>query len=88
MNQITTKERITRNNSITDSKAIMLLKDLIRPALSLIASFRVPYQVIIEQPCCLLPDKPVIYVVNHSCFADTPIMGRIAPPGCTLFSTV
>lgn len=47
--------------------------------LSLIAGFRVPYQVIIEQPCRLLPDKPVIYAVNHSCFADTPIMGRITP---------
>ena len=57
----------------------MLFKDLIRPVLSLIASFRVPYKVVIEQPCCLLPNKPVIYAVNHFCFADTPIMGRITP---------
>lgn len=77
MNQITTKDRLSNNKSITDSKPIMLFKDLIRPVLSLIAGFRVPYQVIIEQPCRLLPDKPVIYAVNHSCFADTPIMGRI-----------
>jgi len=79
MNQITTKEKLSRNKSITDSKAVMLFKDLIRPILSLIASFRVPYQVIIEQPCRLLPEKPVIYAVNHFCFADTPIMGRITP---------
>jgi len=57
----------------------MLFKDLIRPVLSLIASFRVPYKVVIEQPCCLLPNKPVIYAVNHFCFADTPVMGRITP---------
>ena len=79
MNQITTKEKISKNKSITDRKALMLFKDLLRPVLSLIAGFRVPYQVIIEQSCHLLPDKPVIYAVNHSCFADTPIMGRIAP---------
>lgn len=79
MNQFTTTEKISKNKSITDSKALMLFKDLLRPVLSLIAGFRVPYQVIIEQPCRLLPDKPVIYAVNHSCFADTPIMGRIAP---------
>ena len=79
MNQITTKEKLSRNKSITDSKAVMLFKDLIRPVLSLIASFRVPYKVIIEQPCRLLPEKPVIYAVNHFCFADTPIMGRITP---------
>lgn len=79
MNQITTKEKLSHNKSITDSKAVMLFKDLIRPVLSLIASFRVPYRVIIEQPCRLLPGKPVIYAVNHFCFADTPIMGRITP---------
>lgn len=79
MNQITTKEKLSRNKSISDSKTVMLFKDLIRPVLSLIASFRVPYKVIIEQPCRLLPEKPVIYAVNHFCFADTPIMGRITP---------
>lgn len=79
MIQITTKDKLNKNKPITDSKAVMLFKDLIRPVLSLIASFRVPYKVVIEQPCCLLPNKPVIYAVNHFCFADTPIMGRITP---------
>ena len=79
MIQITTKDKLKWSRPITDSKAIMLFKDLIRPALSLIAGFRVPYKVVIEQPCCLLPNKPVIYAVNHFCFADTPIMGRITP---------
>ena len=78
MKQTTTKEKLSRNKSITDSKAVMLFKDLIRPVLSLIASFRVPYKVIIELPCRLLSDRPVIYAVNHFCFADTPIMGRIS----------
>lgn len=79
MKQLTTKEKLSQNKSITDCKVFMLFKDLIRPILSLIASFRVPYKVIIEQPCRLLPDKPVIYAANHFCFADTPIMGRITP---------
>ena len=47
MNQITTKEKTAKNKSITDSRAIMLFKDLLRPALSMIASFRVPYRVVI-----------------------------------------
>lgn len=79
MIQITTKGKLNRSRPITDSKTIMLFKDLIRPVLSLIASFRVPYKVVVEQPCNLLQGKPVIYAVNHFCFADTPIMGRITP---------
>ena len=79
MIQITTKEKLNRNKSLCDNKVTMLFKDLIRPVLSFIASFRVPYKVIIEQPCNLLPGKPVIYAANHFCFADTPIMGRITP---------
>lgn len=77
--QKTTKEKASGNRHITDSKAIMLFKDLIRPVLSFIASFRVPYKIIIEEPCRLLLGKPVIYAANHFCFADTPIMGRITP---------
>lgn len=79
MIQITTKDKLKWSRPITDSKAIMLFKDLIRPLLNLIASFRIPYKVVIERPCHLLPNKPVIYAVNHFCFADTPIMGRITP---------
>lgn len=79
MKQTTTKEKLFHNKSVTDNKAVMLFKDLIRPVLSLIASFRVPYKVIIEQPCYQLSGKPAIYAVNHFCFADTPIMGRITP---------
>ena len=79
MKQTTTKEKLSQSKFITDSKAIMFVKDMIRPILSMIAGFRVPYKVIVEQNCHLLPDKPVIYAVNHFCFADTPIMGCITP---------
>lgn len=79
MKQITTKEKISKHTPITDNPAIIFLKDLIRPVLSRIASTRVPYKVVIEQSCCLLPGRPVIYAANHFCFADTPIMGRITP---------
>ena len=57
----------------------MFLKDILRPVLSLIASFRVPYKVVVTETAHLLPDRPAIYAVNHFCFADTPLMGRIAP---------
>lgn len=86
MKQTTTKEKLSRNKPITDSKAVMLFKDLLRPILSLIAGFRVPYKVIITKPAHLLPDRPVIYAVNHFCFADTPIMCRIIPKRGYIFS--
>lgn len=38
MKQTTSKEKLTHNKSITDSKAIMLFKDIIRPVLVLIAN--------------------------------------------------
>ena len=77
--QSTTKDKISKGRPITDNKATLLFKDLLRPILSFIASFRIPYKVVIEQACCPMSGKPVIYAVNHFCFADTPIMGRITP---------
>ncbi len=79
MQQTTTKEKMNLNRPITDNKAVMLLKDVIRPVLSLIASTKVPYKIVIEERCQLLSVRPVIYAVNHFCFADTPIIGRIVP---------
>lgn len=79
MYQETTLQKQNNGKPLTDSFVVMFLKDILRPVLSLIASFCVPYKVIITEPACLLPDRSVIYAVNHFCFADTPIMGRIAP---------
>ena len=79
MKQTTTKEKLSSHKPVTDSVAVIPLKELLRPVLSLIASFRVPYKVIVEQPCRPLPGRPAIHVVNHFSFADTPIMGRITP---------
>lgn len=77
MKQITTIEKICKKKPLTDHTAVIRLKDLFHPVLNCIAYTRIPYKVVIEQPCSLLPDKPVIYVANHFCFADGPIMGRI-----------
>lgn len=79
MEQKTTLQKQNTRKPLANPLAVMILKDLLRPVLSLTASFRVPYRVIVEQLCCLLPGKPVIYAVNHFSFADTPIMGRIVP---------
>ncbi len=79
MNQTTINKKTKDSKPRTDNKIIILFKDVIRPVLSLIASFRVPYKVVISEPARVFSDKPVIYAVNHFCFADTPIMGRITP---------
>ena len=79
MYQETTLQKLNTGKPLTDSFVVMFLKDILRPVLSLIASFRVPYKVSITEHARLLSDRPVIYAVNHFCFADTPIMGRIAP---------
>lgn len=77
MKQITTKEKIVANKTITDHKVVMLLKDVLRPLLNVIAGTRVPYKVKVETTGDSQGSQPVIYAVNHFCFADTPIMGRI-----------
>lgn len=77
MKQTTTKEKITANKKLTDHKVIMLLKDVLRPVLNVIAGTRVPYKVKVETTGDSQGSQPVIYAVNHFCFADTPIMGRI-----------
>lgn len=76
--QITTKDKLSRNIPLTEQSLTLLFKDLIRPILNVIASFRVPYKVIVDCPCNPLPDKPIIYAVNHFCFGDAPIIGRCA----------
>ena len=57
----------------------VFLRKLFCPLLSRIVSIYLPYKVVIEQPCCPVADGPVIYVANHFCFADVPIMGMITP---------
>lgn len=79
MKQLTTKDKLSIGKPVTDNILIMILKDFLRPALSFLVSSNIPYKVFIEKPCFLLPDRPVIYAVNHFCFADCPIMGRISP---------
>ncbi len=77
--QETTLQKQNNGKQLTDPLAVMLLKDFLSPVLNLIARTRVPYKVIITERARTIPDKPVIYAVNHFCFADAPIMGRIAP---------
>ena len=86
MKQETTLQKKNKGKPLTDSSAVMFLKDVLRPILSLIASSRVPYQVVIEKPCRLLPDRLVIYAMNHYSFADTPIICRIVPKRAYIFS--
>jgi len=78
MKQTTTKEKIATNKKLTDHRAIMLSKDVLRPVLNVIAGTRIPYKVKVEKTGDSQGSQPVIYAVNHFCFADGPIMGRVA----------
>lgn len=78
MKQTTTKDKLTANKKLTDHKVIMLAKDVVRPILNVVASTRIPYKVKVERTGGFQGKQPVIYAVNHFCFADGPIMGRVA----------
>lgn len=45
MKQTTTKEKIEANKRLTDHRAVMFIKDFLRPLLNVIASTRIPYKV-------------------------------------------
>ena len=48
MRQTTAGERLRAGRPLTERRAAGLLRDILRPALSLIAGTRVPYRVIVE----------------------------------------
>lgn len=79
MKQITTTMRIQQGRPLTDSTAVMWLKDILRPILSKVSGMWIPYKISVACPCQQISGKPIILAVNHGCFADTPIMVRIAP---------
>lgn len=54
----------------------MRLRDLIHPFVLLLTKTRVKHRIIVEKSCDLLPDKPVIFAVNHTRFYDTPIAAK------------
>ena len=72
MRQTTAGERLRAGRPLTERRAAGLLRDILRPALSLIAGTRVPFRVIVEQPCRPLPGRPMLLAANHFCFADVP----------------
>ena len=76
MKQITSKEKLQQNKSLTDNRLSVALKDLIHPVLNILTKIVVPCNTIIKKPCNIIDDKPVIYVINHSSFKDTPIICR------------
>ena len=50
MRQTTAGERLRAGRPLTEGRAAGLLRDILRPALSLIAGTRVPFRVVVEQP--------------------------------------
>lgn len=86
MHQQTSLEKKLSGKKLTDSKAQIYIKDLLRPFLSLLSKTRVNYRVVIDKPCKLAADHAVIYAANHFSFMDTPIICRTIPKRGYIFS--
>lgn len=52
------------------------LRNLIHQFVLLLTKTRVKYQIIVDKSSALLPDKPVIFSVNHTRFYDTPVAAK------------
>lgn len=86
MMQQSTLEKQACNKAITDSAAVIWLKDRLYPLLMLLTRTKVTCKIETENACTLLPDKPIIFVPNHSAFTDTPIALRVTKQRSYIFS--
>lgn len=86
MIQKSTLERCASGKSITDCAAVMWFKDRLYPLLMLLTRTKVKCKVETVNDCTLLPNKPIIFVPNHSAFTDTPIALRITKRRSYIFS--
>lgn len=86
MIQRSTLERCASGKSITDCAAVMWLKDRLYPLLMLLTRTKVKCKVETVNDCTPLPNKPIIFVPNHSAFTDTPIALRITKRRSYIFA--
>ena len=77
MKQETTLEKQQKGKSVTDSTLIAWLKDRLYPMLMLLSKTKVKYKIHAVNSCISLPDRPIIFVANHSAFQDTPIAFKV-----------
>lgn len=86
MIQKSTLERRLSGKAITDSAAVMWLKDRLYPLLMMLTRTKVTCKVETVNNCTPLPGKPIIFVPNHSAFTDTPIALRVTKRRSYIFS--
>lgn len=77
MSQKTTLEKMEKGKKITDGKIKIILRKIIHPILIIAAGTKVSYKVTKENKYVSQKDKPIIFVVKHQCFQDTPIVCRV-----------
>lgn len=86
MMQKSTLDKQSSGKPITDSAAAMCIKDRLYPLLMLLTRTKVKCKVKTVNNCTPLPDKPIIFVPNHSAFTDTPIALRVTKRRSYIFS--
>lgn len=74
MKQLTTREKIENGIPIVDSQRMIKFKEKISPILLGLSKSKISYDVICDNDLVRYENVPSIYVVNHSCFQDTPIV--------------
>ena len=77
LKQETTSEKLNKSKSLTDSAFVIRARDMLYPLLMCLTKSKVHYKVHVLNTYACLPDKPMIFVANHSAFPDTPIMLRV-----------
>ena len=68
------EERLQAGKNLVDSPAAVQIKKWLHPFVQRIAMSQVPYRVTVKVPCQPVPDKPIIFAVNHSCSWDVPVL--------------
>lgn len=76
MKQESALDKRKKGKSITDSLAVIWLKDRLHPFMMLLSRTKVTYRVENVNSYVPVKGKPIIFAVNHSEFADGPVSQR------------
>lgn len=74
MFQETPLEKSKRGKPIIDSKASIKMKDIVYPTLLQLSKTKVKHKVVRDNKINLIPEKPIVFAVNHTRFQDTPVI--------------
>lgn len=86
LKQRSTLEKQRGGKPITDSSAVIWLRDKLYPLLIQLTRTKVKYTVKVANAFAPLPDRPVIFAANHSAFQDIPIILRVTERRSYIFA--